>query len=100
MIPSWLTVLVISRDVIILLGVLVFYLTHYPVTIHPSILSKATTCVQLAAVLIVLSSRYIDIPFFNPYVFWLAGFLTIASGLQYIRIGSIILSKGANSNFA
>ena len=100
MIPSWLAVLIISRDVIILLGVLVFYLTHYPVTIHPSILSKATTCIQLATVLIVLSTGYIKVPFFNPYMFWLAGLLTIASGLQYIRIGLIILSKGMNSNFA
>jgi cardiolipin synthase (CMP-forming) len=100
MIPSWLTVLIISRDVIILLGVLVFYLTHYPVAIHPSIMSKATTCIQLATVLIVLSSGYIDIPFFDPYMFWLAGLLTIASGLQYIRIGLIILSKGVDSNFA
>jgi len=92
--------LIISRDVIILLGVLVFYLTHYPVNIHPSILSKATTCIQLATVLIVLSSSYIDLPLFNPYMFWLAGLLTIASGLQYIRIGLIILSKGTNSNFS
>ena len=100
MIPAWLAVLIISRDVIILLGVLVFYLTHYPVTIHPSILSKATTCVQLATVLIVLSTGYIDIQFLNPYTFWLAGLLTIASGLQYIRIGLIILSKGMNDDFA
>jgi len=100
MIPAWLAVLIISRDVIILLGVLVFYLTHYPVTIHPSILSKATTCIQLATVLIVLSTGYIDIQFLNPYMFWLAGLLTIASGLQYIRIGLIILSKGMNSDFA
>jgi cardiolipin synthase len=99
MIPPWLTVLIISRDVIILLGVLVFYLTHYPVTIHPSILSKATTCIQLATVLIVLSNGYIDLHFFKPYTFWLAGFLTIASGLQYIRVGLIILSKGMNGNF-
>jgi len=93
MIPPWLAVLIISRDVIILLGVLVFYLTHYPVTIHPSILSKATTCIQLATVLMVLSSGYIDIPFLNPYLFWAAGLMTIASGLQYIRIGLIILNK-------
>jgi cardiolipin synthase len=100
MIPSWLTVLIISRDVIILLGVLVFYLTHYPVAIHPSILSKATTCIQLATVIIVLSSDYMKIPLSNPSIFWLAGLLTIASGLQYIRIGLIILSKGMNSNFS
>jgi cardiolipin synthase (CMP-forming) len=100
MIPSWLTVLIISRDVIILLGVLLFYLTHYPVTIHPSILSKATTCVQLITILIVLSKGYIDVPYPDPYMFWLAGLLTIASGLQYIRIGLIILNKGVDSDFA
>jgi len=98
MIPSWLAVLIISRDVIILLGVLVLYLTHYPVKIHPSILSKVTTCMQVVTVFIVLSTGYIDIQFLNPYAFWLAGLLTIASGLQYIRIGLIILNQGINSN--
>ena len=99
LIPSWLAVLIISRDVIILLGVLVLYLTQYPVKIHPSVLSKATTCMQVATVFIVLSNGYLDIQFLNPYAFWLAGLLTIASGLQYIRIGLIILSQGMNSNF-
>lgn len=99
MVPSWLAVLIISRDVIILLGVLVLYLTNYPVKIHPSVLSKATTCMQVTTVIIVLSNGYIDIQFLNPYAFWLAGLLTIASGLQYIRIGLIILSQGMNSNF-
>jgi len=78
MIPSWLTVLIISRDV----------------------LSKATTCVQLITILIVLSKGYIDVPYPDPYMFWLAGLLTIASGLQYIRIGLIILNKGVDSDFA
>jgi cardiolipin synthase len=100
MIPSWLAVLIISRDVIILLGVLMLYLTHYPVKIHPSMLSKATTCMQVATVFIVLSDGYIELQFLNPYVSWLTGLLTIASGLQYIRIGLIILSKGENGNFA
>jgi cardiolipin synthase len=100
MIPAWLTVVIISRDVIILLGVLVLYLTHYPVTIHPSILSKATTCFQLATVLFVLSTGYIHLPLLKPYLFWVTGILTIASGLQYIRTGLIILNNGMNSNFA
>jgi phosphatidylglycerophosphate synthase len=93
-------VVIISRDVIILLGVLVLYLTHYPVTIHPSILSKATTCFQLATVLFVLSTGYIHLPLLKPYLFWVTGILTIASGLQYIRTGLIILNNGMNSNFA
>ena len=100
MIPSWLVVLTISRDVIILLGVLVLYLNRYPVKINPSLLSKATTCMQIATILIVLSNGFLNIDFLKLYSFWLAALLTIASGLQYIRAGMIILSKGANSNFA
>ena len=38
MIPPWLAVLIISRDVIILLGVLMLYLNRHPVKIHPSLL--------------------------------------------------------------
>ncbi|NVM25702.1 MAG: CDP-diacylglycerol--glycerol-3-phosphate 3-phosphatidyltransferase [Desulfobacterales bacterium] len=100
MIPSWLAVLTISRDVIILLGVLILYLNGYEVKIKPSLLSKATTVIQAATILVVLSHGYLNIEFIRTYVFWLAALLTIASGLQYIRIGMVILSQGANSNFA
>lgn len=99
-IPSWLAVLVISRDVIILLGVLVLYLNHYPVKIHPSLLGKATTCIQVVAILIVLSNAYLGISFLRIYSFWVAALFTIASGLQYMRNGLTILSQGVNSDFA
>ena len=100
MIPSWLAVLTISRDVIILLGILILYLNRYPVKINPSLLGKATTFVQVATILIVLSHDYLDIEFLTIYSFWLAALLTIASGLQYIRNGLIVLSQGANGDFA
>lgn len=97
MIPSWLAVLTISRDVIILLGVLVLYLNRYPVKIQPSLLGKATTCMQVVTILIVLSHDYLNIRFLKIYSFWLAALFTVASGLQYMRSGLIILSQGANS---
>ena len=100
MIPSWLVVLIISRDVIILLGVLILYLNRYPVKISPTLLSKATTCIQIATILIVLSNGFLNIEFLKIYSFWLTAIFTIASGLQYIRAGMIILSKGVNSDFA
>jgi cardiolipin synthase len=100
MIPSWLTVLTISRDVIILLGVLILYLNRYPVKINPSLLSKATTCIQVATILVVLSRGYLNIEFLRIYAFWLAAIFTVASGLQYIRTGMVILSQGVNSDFA
>jgi len=100
MLPSWLAVLTISRDVIILLGVLILYLNRYPVKINPSRLSKATTVMQAATILFVLSHGYLNIEFLRIYAFWLTALVTIASGLQYIRTGMVILSQGANNDFA
>lgn len=100
MIPPWLAVLIISRDVIILLGVMVLYLNRHPLKVHPSLLSKATTCLQIATILIVLSNGYLNIEPIKIYTFWLTAGFTIASGLQYIRIGLVILSQGENTDFA
>jgi cardiolipin synthase len=100
MIPAWLAVLIISRDVIILLGVLILYLNRYPVKIHPSLLSKSTTCLQIATILMILSDSYLNLEPIKMYAFWLTAGFTIASGLQYIRIGLVILTQGEKTNFA
>jgi len=100
MLPSWLAVLTISRDVIILLGVLILYLYRYPVKINPSLLSKATTVIQAVTILVVLSHGYLNIEFIKVYTFWLAALLTVASGLQYIRIGMVILTQGPKGDLA
>ena len=99
-IPSWLAVLTISRDVIILLGVLILYLNRYPIKIKPSLLSKATTCMQVITILIVLSNGLMSLQFLKIYFIWVTALVTVASGLQYMREGLIILNQGANSNFA
>src|SRR3989339_1426854 len=58
-IPGWLTVIVISRDVIILLGISVLSIMSISVKIRPTFVSKITTALQLATVLMVLSDRSI-----------------------------------------
>jgi len=100
MTPPWLAVLIISRDVIILLGVLVLYLNRHPVKVHPSLLSKSTTCLQVATILMILSNSYLNLEPIKIYTFWLTAGFTIASGLQYIRIGLVILTQGEKTNFA
>ncbi|MFZ0448266.1 MAG: CDP-alcohol phosphatidyltransferase family protein [Desulfatiglandaceae bacterium] len=85
-IPPWLTVMAISRDILILLGVLILFLNRMDITIRPSILSKVTTCLQLGTVFMVLSKDYF--PFFfhlNIYVFWATAIFTISSGLHYMH---------------
>jgi cardiolipin synthase (CMP-forming) len=100
MIPPWLAILIISRDVIILLGVLVLYINRRPVKVHPSLLSKSTTCLQIGTILMILSSGYISIEPIKIYAFWFTAGVTIASGLQYIRIGLLILTQDEKTDFA
>ena len=100
MLPPWLAVLTVSRDIIILLGVLILVLNNYPVKVKPSILSKATTLFQVVTIIIILFDRYLHIMLFEIYLLWLVALLTILSGLQYIRNGLFILSKGMNGDFS
>ncbi len=94
MIPSWLAVIVITRDVIILLGFLVMILTNYHPQINPSLLSKLTTVLQICTVLTVLMKD--AYPLFKPIsagVIYGTAFFTILSGIQYIYIGTRILNE-------
>jgi len=99
LIPPWLTVVVISRDVLILLGVLILFLNGTDFTVRPSFLSKMTTCIQLGTVFVVLSKGYFH--FFSQisgYLFWIAGLLTISSGLHYMRHWFRMMGEGPMSD--
>jgi len=63
-------------------------------------LSKSTTCLQIATILMILSNSYLNIEPIKIYAFWLTAGFTIASGLQYIRIGLVILTAGEKTDFA
>lgn len=85
-IPLWLTVLVITRDTLILLGSLILFLKNGVYTVKPSIWGKATTFLQLATVFLVLVEKHFHI--FSEYVFVVygaTGTLTVTSGVLYIR---------------
>ncbi len=85
-IPPWLAVIVISRDVLILLGALILFLNNSDLTIKPSFLSKITTCLQLSTVFVVLTKEQVAIfMHFDDYIFWATGLFTISSGLHYMR---------------
>jgi cardiolipin synthase len=93
-IPSWLTVIVITRDVIILLGILVMILTSYHPKIQPSLVSKVTTVFQTSTILLVLMAGYF--PIFNQLSIisiYGTAFFTILSGFHYIYIGTRILNQ-------
>ena len=82
--PSWLTVTVISRDVLILIGIIILYLTGVDLKIKPLFSSKITTCFQFTTVIAVLSMEYLA-PFKEYYLFlyYITAIFTIISFLQY-----------------
>jgi cardiolipin synthase len=92
---SWLAVIVISRDFLILLGVLILFLNSQDFTFKPSIISKMTTCLQLATVFVALSADHLPhLHQFSVYLFWATGLLTITSGLHYVRQWFRMMGEG------
>jgi cardiolipin synthase len=92
-IPVWLSVIVISRDVIIVLGVSVLFLNQVSFEINPTSISKMTTIFQLLLVLMILSSGYIHFGDWLRQGLVLTTLIcTILSGLHYIYSGLKILT--------
>ncbi len=89
-IPSWLAVIVISRDCVILLGVSVLSLMSVPFEIRPTYVSKATTVLQLVTVFVVLLSKCLPVYDYRLMIislFWATAFFTAVSGFYYIFKG-------------
>jgi cardiolipin synthase len=93
-IPSWLVVIVITRDVIILVGFLVMILTNYHPKINPSLLSKITTVFQILTIVLVLLTGYYPV-FKQLSIMAVYGtaVMTVLSGSHYIYIGTRILNE-------
>ncbi len=97
-IPAWLTVLVIARDVIILLGLAIFTLTEKQYEINPTLVSKCTTTIQLLMVLLSLFDPvHTKLAFLHPILVWGTAAFTILSGLHYIDLGMNILQDPNNN---
>ena len=95
-IPSWLTVIVISRDFIILLGIAILTLMSVPFEIKPAVIGKATTALQLGAIFFALLHKAITHGLSNNWIlalFWLTALFTVASGLVYIIRGIKIINR-------
>jgi cardiolipin synthase len=83
----WLVVAVVSRDVLIVLAILLSWLMDHPVVIKPFIISKLNTAAQLVLASFVLA----DLAFALNYtetrhiLVLVTGFLTFMSMAAYLR---------------
>ena len=83
--PVWLTVLIISRDVIIVAVVAVVNMAMGPRTFRPSLLGKLATGTYVVTVVVFLFFNWRRQPsLLIDGVVWCALALTLASGIDYI----------------
>lgn len=86
-IPLWLVIAVVSRDFLILAGVLLAWLMNHPMTIKPLAVSKANTFAQLVLASTVLADNAFGLELVNVrfVLVWIAGILTMMSAAAYLR---------------
>lgn len=89
--PDWLTGLVVGRDMVIVLGAVMYHNFIGRIDAQPTLLSKFTTCVQIAYVLVQLLhlSSLAHLPdWLLSAMIWLTAACTLVSGIQYVVVWS------------
>jgi CDP-diacylglycerol--glycerol-3-phosphate 3-phosphatidyltransferase len=87
-IPLWLTGTIIGRDLVILIGMVVIHLTVGMVKVHPRVLGKVATVLQMLCIIWILFKW--DVQFGEPWFsIWTIGaaVCTGVSGLLYVMDG-------------
>jgi CDP-diacylglycerol--glycerol-3-phosphate 3-phosphatidyltransferase len=90
--PLWYPVLVISRDIIILVGCGILYFLNGGLEVRPSLLGKSSTFLQMAAVSVVMFQW----GWYAPVV-WISGTVTFLSGIGYVAEGIRLLQAGGHT---
>jgi cardiolipin synthase len=87
-IPQWLTITVISRDIIITIGWFLLYLIVGISKVDPSLLGKITIWIQsLLIAYVLLEINIPQLPDTPSVLLWATAAFTILSGLHYIYRG-------------
>lgn len=96
--PWTLTALVIARDLLIVTGLVILKWRKVPIVYQPTAFSKVTTFFQIITVFSALLLVR-GVPFEKtvtgvlPVIIWLTALLTVATGVQYFRIGLRMLKN-------
>jgi cardiolipin synthase (CMP-forming) len=85
--PSWVVIAVVSRDILIVAGVVLAWLLDHPMTISPLWVSKANTVAQIVLVGAVLAGLGFNIEFglLLTVLIWVTAVLTVLSMAAYLR---------------
>ena len=88
-IPFWITAVVVSRDVVLSLGVLIIHVAGGTVHPAPTWIGKMSTVFQMLTVLAAMASVYFQLvpAGVTKLLAWVTAAFTITSGLQYLVRG-------------
>lgn len=105
LLPLWLVILVVFRDLLIVGAVLLAYTLRQPVTVRPLPISKLNTVVQITLAALVLSVHGPGLP--DPALFgvpvsgwlgWLVAGTTVASGALYVARSDLLFGGSERSS--
>lgn len=86
--PKWLTITVISRDIIVIIGWVLIYLTTHISNVQPTLTGKAAIAMQLIVLCyVLLTVNIVSLPKMPDALILVTAALTIISGLHYIYRG-------------
>ena len=95
MLPVWLVIIVVSRDVILLLGSIALYFTGHDFVAKPSLVGKATTLLQFVTVTLSLVLKNFGTEMgLMAILQWGTAVFTLVSGIQYVAQGTKIAGQG------
>lgn len=93
MLPVWLVIIVVSRDVILVLGSIVIYFTGHELKVRPSLIGKATTVLQLVVVILSLLIKNSAKMMSVRILMGATAVFTVMSGIQYVSRGIKIVGQ-------
>ena len=94
LVPTWLAIIAVSRDIMILLGLFTLMFHQVKVEIRPFVSSKLTTLFQLITIFTMLGSSLLPLPSWVYMILFLvtAGFC-VFSGASYLHAGLGLLGQ-------
>lgn len=84
--PDWLAILAVFRDLVIVGGFMVMWQLSMPVKVKPLLISKLNTALQLLllAVILLLEGFELQAPWLRALLIWTVAATTLGSGAAYV----------------
>ena len=97
--PSWLVIAVVTRDVLIVIGVVLSWLMNHPTPMKPIVVSKMNTVAQIVLAAMVLADEAFHLNLRGPVIglTWVTAVTTIASLVAYLRTWLVHMSLDETS---